>query len=158
MKIRFGFVSNSSTSSFVGVGWSMSDIDTFDLIINIVKEFGLPTPKDRGTVSDFVNLVNFDLKGNIDLLTSDMLEEAELEENELLEYLLYSYDTKLEFNYSGYDDHSIGKEFPDADTLAEYVLKLNQLKSELEADPLYNFMIKYTHSDASYMQTAWHDG
>jgi len=157
MKIRFGFVSNSSTSSFTGIGWSMSDINTADLIISIVKEFGLPTPKERGTVDDFVNLVNFDLKGNIDLLTIDMIEEAEIEENELLEYLFEAYDTKLEFNYSSYDDHSIGKEFPDADTLDEYVLKINKINEALKADPLYNFMVKYTDSEPMFINEAWVD-
>ena len=157
MKIRFGFVSNSSTSSFTGIGWSMSDINTTDLIISIVKEFGLPKPKERGTVDDFVNLVNFDLKGNIDLLTMDMIEEAEIEENELLEYLFEAYDTKLEFNYSSYDDHSIGKEFPDADTLDEYVLKINKINAALKADPLYNFMVKYTGSEPMFINEAWVD-
>jgi len=157
MKIRFGFISNSSTSSFTGIGWSMSDINTANLIINIVKEFGLPTPKDRGTISDFVNLVNFDLNGNVDLLTMDMIEEAEIEENELLEYLFEAYDTKLEFNYSSYDDHSIGKEFPDADTLDEYVLKINKINEALKADPLYNFMVKYTGSEPMFINEAWVD-
>lgn len=157
MKIRFGFVSNSSTSSFTGIGWSMSNIDTIDLIINIVKEFGLPVPKDRGTIDDFNKLVKFDLKGNIDLLTMDMIEEAEIEENELLEYLFESYDTKLEYNYSGYDDHSIGKEFPDADTLDEYILKINKINAALKADPLYNFMVKYTGSEPNFINEAWMD-
>jgi len=49
------------------------------------------------------------------------------------------------------------KKFTDADTLDEYVLKINKINEALKADPLYNFMVKYTDSEPMFINEAWVD-
>lgn len=161
MKIRQGFVSNSSTSSFVGIGWSTYDINAAEFIIGLVKEIGLPEITEDNwwsdTVKELTKLVNNDLDGDISKLTNDILEESGFEENELLEYLISAYPTKMEYHCSGYDDHSIGIELPSDIKFSEYLNNLNNLQKTFESDPIYNYMLKYTGKEPLVIAEAWFD-
>ena len=129
----------------MGIGWSINYNDITELIINLIKKFDLPKSKTRGTLKEFTDLVYDNLNKNIDQLTSDILQEFGFEENELLECLIDSYNTKLEYISITYDHYIIGKELPIKNiTPNDFLDKLSKLCHELEDDPIHKFMIQYT--------------
>jgi hypothetical protein len=94
MKIRYGFVSNSSSSSFVGIGWRV-DLSDKSLINNIVKIMLKINDKNHILCEEYVKKLNNILKkDNIDLYNSG------------LEDIVYRFDMDLYIDGEGILENS----------------------------------------------------
>ena len=74
MKIRNGFVSNSSSSSFIAIGFSVKDVESSEKLF-LLEAAGMTTEEYDAAVADQQEKYNFDLKDACNEVFWDKLSE-----------------------------------------------------------------------------------
>ena len=143
MKVRNGFVSNSSSSSFIcdvsgyeTSGWDMT-IDEADMYQcenghTFLREYALDFDKKEFYLEALNDVLKYYVKNNINGIDDlkEIIEKIENDDYDDYDSLNYEYDLEMDYEYPSQGCPICQMKYMKDDDMLAYLLKKNELKKE----------------------------